>query len=95
MSETEEAHKGSRRHTGVLIGVMLLLPVLYTLSMGPAVRLRTYRCLKPETFQVVYAPVIGVARSFPAIGDPLNEYLWLWYPYPGTSADQLPDEEYE
>jgi hypothetical protein len=58
----------------VLIAVALL-PVIYTLSIGPALR---FNLLDSATHNFIYGPLDTAAAAFPMLQKLLNWYLSLW-----------------
>ena len=72
MSE-ERKRKGG---TGILIAVVLI-PLLYVLSIGPAVMLVNKTKISSKPFEVFYAPVIWVAENT-SLEKPLNRYAEWW-----------------
>jgi hypothetical protein len=76
MKETIERRKGS--HAGAMLAVVLLLPVLYVLSIGPAARLVFRGYMQPETVKAIYAPVQWLADQNHAVNFTLTWYVNLW-----------------
>lgn len=65
----------------VLALLLMLLPVLYVLSIGPAVWLHDRGLMSnglDEIAEVVYAPLDWAADASPLIEDPLDFYIELW-----------------
>ena len=76
MAETEEEVPSPGRSGGTLAWVILAAPLLYILSIGPALMfLGTWWSL--DVFEVIYAPVIWLHDHTP-LEKPLEWYLQLW-----------------
>jgi hypothetical protein len=56
---------------------LALTPVLYTLSVGPAVYVGMRSGASPEPLRVFYAPLIWLAENT-LLGGPLDWYVDLW-----------------
>lgn len=75
---TESEDKPRRSYGGILLIVSLVvLPVLYFLSTGPA-RWLVVLGLIPKKFLNVYEPIDWLGRLFPLIKRLVNWYLDLW-----------------
>jgi hypothetical protein len=76
-----------RRRYGLWIALALVLaPVLYMLSAGPAVYLVERTGTGDDAARIVYAPLIWLAENTPLRG-PLVWYIDLWE---GKAARQTP-----
>jgi hypothetical protein len=66
---------------GCLAVALLLLPLLYVLSLGPAVRL-FHDSNSPFIGLIAgfYSPLKWLAQNCQPIGDALNWYISLWQP---------------
>ena len=62
----------------VIGALLILLPLLYILSCGPAVILINRGYLSEEGFRIVYYPLNLAARSSRPIRDSLEGYTRLW-----------------
>ncbi len=77
--------EGSRRKATftICVAVLLLTPILYVLSSGPAVWL-TYRGYIPDGSQGpaarLYAPLLAIADRSELCSDLLRRYWVLWLP---------------
>jgi hypothetical protein len=76
-----------RRETGggiaiamVITGLLLLLPALYFLSVGPAVWLIHSGWLNETAAEVVYTPLILLCESCSPAENVLSAYVELWEP---------------
>jgi hypothetical protein len=72
----------------IVVAIALLLPVLYVLSLGPAVRLVNGGFLSESAAEAFYTPLIFVAENCAPAGYVLDAYENLWEPT--TSAPPLP-----
>jgi hypothetical protein len=63
------------------LGLVIVLPVLYVASIGPAWGLYCRGVIEAETYDAIYAPVLYVTRRFELAGDVLEAW-WcgLWEP---------------
>jgi hypothetical protein len=61
----------------VILG-LIFLPVLYVLSIGPAVWLSEHGYLSDELGRWIYAPLSAAANHYPAIGRWLVWYMSLF-----------------
>jgi hypothetical protein len=59
----------------VLVVAVALLPVMYALSIGPALR---FNLLDSDTHNLIYGPLDSLAAAFRPVQDFLNWYLGLW-----------------
>ena len=65
----------------VAVLVLLFLPVLYVLSIGPAVFMYDRHMLSPSvasTLETIYSPLEWASNQSKAIEYPLNSYIQLW-----------------
>ena len=81
----------------VAVLVVLFLPVLYVLSIGPAVYLHDRGMLSPSaigTLEKIYSPLEWAASRSSAIEYPINWYVALWAapstPMPAPPATAAP-----
>ena len=58
--------------------VLTLSPVLYVLSIGPALLLLKQRVISERTWQIAYAPVVLPAYQTKPTRDALIGYMKLW-----------------
>ena len=58
--------------------VLLLLPILYFLSVGPAILLVNQGVVNEEVLDIVYFPLIQIYDLMPALQAPMDWYLSLW-----------------
>ena len=69
--------------SGVVVVVagaaIVLFPVLYVLSIGPAAWLCEHGCLSEDLFELGYYPLLHISREGPeTLGLPLIWYINLW-----------------
>ena len=62
----------------VLVAVLIVLPMLYMLSVGPAVWMATSGRMNPKTLNAIYSPVEWTAKRIPGGGDALLWYVRWW-----------------
>ena len=62
----------------VMGALLILVPLLYILSCGPAVVLINRGYLSEEGFRIVYYPLDLAARSSRGVRDSLEAYTRLW-----------------
>lgn len=75
----EERNRGSSTGAVLIVGVLLILvPLLYILSCGPAVALMTRGYMSREVFDVVYFPLRFAVQGSSWIGRLLESYAGLW-----------------
>jgi len=75
----EDRNRGSSAGPVLIVGALLILvPLLYILSCGPAVVLINRGYLSEDGFRIVYYPLDLVARSSHGIRDSLEWYTRLW-----------------
>jgi hypothetical protein len=63
---------------------ILFLPLLYLLSVGPALKLRDARSLPDPIFQMVYTPLHYAERACPPLSRSVYWYaatVWRWRPF--------------
>jgi len=59
---------------------IILVPLFYVLSIGPAQRLAAMPGINPDILIVIYAPLRFVADNCPPIKSVLRWYVDLWMP---------------
>lgn len=72
-----------KKHGGyvaVLVAVLFLLPVLYVVSIGPAVWLRDHSFIIQETIDSSYAPLIAAMDHWHPLRTAIQWYCRLWGP---------------
>ena len=62
----------------VVIGLLIVLPVLYVLSAGPAALLTDKRYISVETLQTIYRPITWAGKRSPTFNSAINWYIKLW-----------------
>ena len=62
----------------VLVIGVLLLPVAYVLSGGPAIWLVHHNRLDPLTYCAIYEPLAAFAYNHPTFNAVMNWYLSWW-----------------
>ena len=71
--------KRSSASVPLVIGiVVLILPLLYVLSIGPACRLCNDGYLDVQLYLTIYAPVLWPCEHLPAYEQAHDRYLRLW-----------------
>jgi len=64
-----------------LVAVLIALPMLYALSIGPVARMLETGWISKSwepTLESAYLPLIWTANSVPAVESVLTSYLLLW-----------------
>ncbi len=75
-----EEDPGKSRHGGLIVWV-LLVPVLYALSTGPAVmwEKRYHRGgYNSRALELIYGPIIFLVEAHTPVSKPLKEYWSFW-----------------
>jgi hypothetical protein len=63
------------------LGLLVALPVLYVLSVGPAAKLSLDdQGMVSDRFSVVYWPVVMIYAKVPFVRRPLDRWTGLWVP---------------
>jgi hypothetical protein len=70
--------KPSRTSSAATIAVIVLLPVLYVLSSGPALALMQRGVISEEAIHVAYYPLIKVYGRSVTVERWLHSY-WVWW----------------
>ena len=73
-SNTEETRSDVRKATSLIGAVLLALPIIYVLSVGPAAKLAQYHVISPSAVVSFYAPLEWLARQSQPLGN-----LMRWY----------------
>ncbi len=79
----EDLEKPKKSHTTLTAVLVLLLPVLYVLSVGPATKLflRSPSLRSPavsEIYKRFYAPLKWVVDKIPSTQEPMSNYVNYW-----------------
>jgi hypothetical protein len=64
----------------VAVLVVLLLPVAYVLSSGPAIYLNETGVISSESLEVVYWPFVWLERNSKVCEDVIGWWYGLWSP---------------
>jgi len=74
-----------------LVVVLLLLPMIYVLSVGPAVRMVHTGSLSEHAAETIYYPLIVIHEALPPVGVVLDRYIELFEPpAPSTPVPVTP-----
>jgi hypothetical protein len=80
----EKSSQSMRGATVALVAMIVLMPLLYLLSIGPAVWLFKNGAFSVGTMESiimpVYAPLDWVRGHFPLCGAVMDSYVELWVP---------------
>jgi hypothetical protein len=68
----------SRGMAALALVLLLLFPIAYVLSVGPACLLVNEHILEEQVLETVYAPIIIVSDWSPTIGECMGWYVELW-----------------
>jgi hypothetical protein len=63
-----------------IVGLVVLLPVVYVLALGPVVRLVHCEVISESVAETAYTPLIFVAENFEPFEHGLELYMELWEP---------------
>lgn len=77
MSERDEKRGGAGVAIGCLL-VLLFLPVLYVLGLGPAIWTSRRSPAAESDFRILYYPLEAVHNHLGPVGDLLDRYVELW-----------------
>jgi hypothetical protein len=75
----------------VLVVLLLILPLVYVLSVGPAIWLHSSGAMGPQStaiLEAVYFPLEWSSRNVPVVGPLIMRYAELWHR--PTAAVPLP-----
>ncbi len=81
MKDKTAGRGGGAAAAVVLVVVLVLLPLLYVLSIGPAIWLDTRGWIGPSWrsgLAKVYAPLTWTVHNAPMFGAPIVRYAELW-----------------
>jgi len=77
MDANPRSKKGGR--TVVLaVGLLVFLPLLYVLSVGPSMRLEMQGVISRETHNTIYTPLAWVCFRVPPLQSALRWYAEFW-----------------
>jgi hypothetical protein len=77
--EHEANNRRPRSALAVWLSMALMLsPVLYALSIGPAIWLQGHGFIHPDTTRLLFAPLARICESFGPLNDVANAYIDLW-----------------
>jgi len=90
-----EEREGKSRVPVVAASVFFLIPCLYILSIGPAVRIvaKTGKREHHEICWSLYRPLLRVVAHFPILERALNDYTKLWVKYPFRVSQRFEPEK--
>ena len=80
--QTEE-HCTERSGLSWYVWMIMFVPLVYFLSVGPALKLRDAHVLPKSVYGVIYGPLGYGMRACPALSRSVNWYvytLWRWRP---------------
>jgi len=77
MTDPETKGRGGCLTVAILVAV-LLLPIAYVLSIGPALWLSLNYYIPPKLYQIYASPVFFVAYKCQPLDDALNWYLSIF-----------------
>ncbi len=58
--------------------VVILLPLLYLASLGPAVKMRDHGVISQDALVLAYAPLVWAADKYKPIENLIEWYCALW-----------------
>ncbi len=62
----------------IIVVVLLLLPLLYLLSIGPALLMAKNGVITSDQLHAAYAPLPWLVEKVPFLDSAIESYLWLW-----------------
>jgi hypothetical protein len=74
----EESRKSGGAAVVFVILALIALPILYVLSLGPAVWLMEHNYLDRDLARHIYYPLIFVAESIPLVRSVMQWYMELF-----------------
>lgn len=77
MGKAQKSSAASMLIAGLLV---IVVPLLYVLSTGPARRLKHQKLLDEKAYCAIYAPIDWSCERSPAWAKMLNDYATLWQP---------------
>lgn len=73
-----------------ILGLVVLLPGIYFLSLGPAVRLVSYKLLSESAVETVYFPLLYVAENCDPLAHAIEMYVEFCDPLISPPAVAMP-----
>lgn len=67
----------SNKSAAAAVAIIVLLPIAYVLSTGPAVWLAAHKWIPDEPL-IIYAPIGWAMDKSPVVTSGMNVYLSLW-----------------
>ena len=80
MEDDPKKQGGGRLAAFTAALVLLLLPVIYVLSFGPASTLNWYGWISDETWHAIYSPLFSAMDRYQWAYSSLEWYMDLWVP---------------
>jgi hypothetical protein len=74
--------------TAIALAALVVLPLLYVLSLGPAVRMCCADLVSEKAIETSYYPLIKLAENYEPAGELLLSYITCWVP-PGTELYEV------
>jgi hypothetical protein len=89
--DDEATRRGGGTTAIVLVAVLILLPTLYVLSIGPVIWLQnTGRIGESPVLEAAYSPLYWTMDNVPVAGPAIASYLWWWeQPQPTPLVGQI------
>jgi hypothetical protein len=81
MDAMDDKPKGNGMAWGVVGAALLIFPLLYVLSIGPAAWLSSRGYLSDAATEAIYYPIILAIERFEWCGDSVNWYIEFWLPH--------------
>ncbi|WP_425616746.1 hypothetical protein NA78x_000400 [Anatilimnocola sp. NA78] len=78
MSKPQESNSRPAVVAAILIGLILLVPLLYVLSIGPVGCLANHGYIDLETARAFYWPIIKAHDAFPSLQPLIQGYIALF-----------------
>jgi hypothetical protein len=77
------------------VAVVVLVPLLYVLSLGPAVRLLNQEGVPPQVWNTYHGPAWLIASHSDAFDQAIQRYMGLWMPAPMLKPLASPYYQFE
>jgi hypothetical protein len=77
----DDKPKGNGMAWGIVGAALLLVPLLYVLSIGPAAWLSSRGYLSDGATETIYYPVILASEQFGWCQEVVNWYVDFWVPH--------------
>jgi hypothetical protein len=80
MDRKDEKRSSAVWIIGTVVVLLIVLPLFYALSLGPAVYFYETGIISEETLLTLYAPIHWLAHKSKILEAFIEWYCWLWTP---------------